>query len=49
MATQMKILPVQQIAFTRAFGEETDKDPAKVTLSYAHADRSQRKVKQNLW
>ena len=48
MTTQMKILPAQQIEFARAFVEETDGDPAKVKLSYAHADRSQRKVKQNL-
>ena len=45
VATRMKIMPVQQIAFTCAFAEETDRDPAKVKLSYAHADRCQKKVK----
>ena len=45
----MTIMPVQQIAFTRAFVKETDGGPAKVKPSCAHADRSQRKVKQNLW
>ena len=34
--------------FASAFVEETDGDSAKIKLSYAHADRSQRKVKQNL-
>ena len=48
MTTQMKILPAQQIEFASAFVEETDGDPAKVKLSNANADRSQRKVKQNL-
>ena len=49
MATQMKIMPAQQIEFACAFVEETNGDPTKVKLSYAHADRSQRKIKQNLW
>ena len=49
MATQMKIMPAQQIEFAYAFVEETDGDPAKVKLSYARANRSQRKIKQNLW
>ena len=49
MVTQMKIMPAKQIVFTRAFVEETDGEPANVKLSYAHADRSRRKVNQNLW
>ena len=48
MTTQMKIMPAQQIELASAFVEETDGNPAKVKLSYAHADGSQRKVKQNL-
>ena len=48
MATQIKIMPAQQFVFTCAFIEETGQDPAKVNLSDAHADRSQRKVIQNL-
>ena len=48
MTTQMKIMPAQQIEFASSFVEETDGDPAKVKLLYAHADRSQRKIKQNL-
>ena len=40
----MKIMPAQQFAFTPAYIEETGRDPAKVKLSYAHADRSQRKI-----
>ena len=44
MTTQTKIMPAQLIEFASAFVEETDGDPAKVKLSYAQADRSQRKV-----
>ena len=35
MATQMKIMPAEQFAFTSAFIEQTGEDPAKVKLSYA--------------
>ena len=40
----MKTKPAQQIAFTCVFIEGTDRDPADVKLSYAHADRSRRKI-----
>ena len=48
LATRMKMTPTQQAAFTEALIEETGGDVAKVSTSYATADKSRRKIGQHI-
>ena len=48
LATRMKLTPAQQAAFTKAVIEESGGDSSQVSVSYATADRSRRKVDREI-
>lgn len=48
LSTRMKLSPAQQSAFTETLIEEVGGDPTKIATSYATADKSRRKVGEQI-
>jgi hypothetical protein len=48
LATRMKLSPAEQAAYTEAIIEESGGDKSKISISYATADRSRRKVGEKI-
>lgn len=48
LAARMKLSPAEQAAYTQAIVEESGGDSSKIAVSYATADRSRRKVTENI-